>query len=49
MDKVITFFIEQADKKEIQEFAKKQGLDTASFCRSLVLKYIKKSQEAVSQ
>lgn len=44
---VIVFRIDDENKQKIIEIAKAQGLDSASFCRSIILQKIK-SNEVVS-
>jgi hypothetical protein len=46
MENVITFRIEDTDKQKIKERAKQIGLDTASFCRTIILQSVK-MEEAI--
>lgn len=44
MEQVITFRIEEEDKKKIKEKARSVGLRIAPFCRNIVLKKIQEDK-----
>ena len=46
-EQIITFQTNEEEKQKIQNFAKEQSLAVASFCRFVILNFIKeKKQEA---